>query len=144
MKTTLPEKVEYNRVDGPPNTRCGATQLKHGNARLCVIFSEGLGWDHVSVSLPTRCPTWEEMCYVKNVFFDEHEAVMQLHPPRSEYVNNHPYCLHLWKPQSPEEIEFIRQQWGDEWLYGELQSPGCIPLPPQCTVGIKELGTLPV
>ncbi|MBM7488042.1 hypothetical protein ACVWWI_006410 [Bradyrhizobium sp. USDA 3686] len=23
---------------------------------------------------------------------------MQLHPPRSQYVNNSRYCLHLWRP----------------------------------------------
>lgn len=27
----------------------------------------------------------------------EEECVVQFHPPRSEYVNRHPYCLHLWK-----------------------------------------------
>ena len=26
----------------------------------------------------------------------------QFHPPRSEYVNNHPNCLHLWKPVGAE------------------------------------------
>ena len=25
------------------------------------------------------------------------ECVVQFHPPKSEYVNLHPYCLHLWK-----------------------------------------------
>jgi hypothetical protein len=65
-----------------------------------VIASSGMAWEHVSVSIPTekRCPTWEEMCYVKSLFWNDDEAVMQLHPPKSEWVNNHPYCLHLWKP----------------------------------------------
>lgn len=27
-----------------------------------------------------------------------HRAVTQFHPPKSEYINNYPYCLHLWKP----------------------------------------------
>lgn len=79
--------------------------------------SDGMGWGHVSVSLikevnvqhtkgkakwvkerVERCPTWEEMCYIKSLFFDDEESVMQLHPPKSQWVNNHPYCLHLWKP----------------------------------------------
>jgi hypothetical protein len=69
-----------------------------------VIASSGLDWDHVSVSIPTerRCPTWEEMCYIKSHFWEDEEAVMQLHPPKSEWVNNHPYCLHLWRPQKKE------------------------------------------
>jgi hypothetical protein len=38
------------------------------------------------------------MCFIKDTFWDGEDCVMQLHPPRSEYVNNHPYCLHLWRP----------------------------------------------
>lgn len=65
--------------------------------RQYVIASWGGGWEHVSVSLARRCPTWEEMCMVKDIFWGEEECVVQFHPPRSEYVNRHPYCLHLWK-----------------------------------------------
>ena len=48
------------------------------------------------------CPTWDEMCAIKDMFFGEDERVMQFHPPKSEYINNHPYCLHLWKPVDTE------------------------------------------
>jgi hypothetical protein len=65
---------------------------------LRIIFSDGEGWEHVSVSLPSRCPYWDEMMFVKALFWDDEDAVMQLHPPKSEYVNEHPYCLHLWRP----------------------------------------------
>lgn len=71
--------------------------LVKGNV-LKVLASDGGGWEHVSVSLSDRCPTWDEMCIVKDLFFDESECVVQYHPPRSEYVNYHPFCLHLWKP----------------------------------------------
>lgn len=70
--------------------------------------SDGLKWQHVSVTISSkdrkveRCPTWEEMCFVKSQFWNDDETVIQLHPPKSEYVNNHPYCLHLWKPDSIE------------------------------------------
>jgi hypothetical protein len=66
---------------------------------LRVIASDGLGWDHVSVSLVDRCPTWDEMCFIKDQFWTEEECVIQFHPPKSEYVNCHPFCLHLWKKQ---------------------------------------------
>ena len=69
---------------------------------LKVIASSGLGWDHVSVSLPNRCPNWPEMCHIKELFWDAEEAVMQLHPPKSQWINNHAYCLHLWRPQQQE------------------------------------------
>ena len=59
--------------------------------------SEGAGWEHVSVSLPDRCPTWEEMSFIKNLFWDEEDFVIQIHPAGSDYVDLHPYCLHLWR-----------------------------------------------
>lgn len=69
-----------------------------------VVASNGGGWEHVSVSPGNAsrksCPTWEEMCAVKDMFFHPEERVVQYHPPKSEYVNQHPYCLHLWRPTS--------------------------------------------
>src|SRR5258708_1611999 len=65
---------------------------------FAVIASDGWGWEHVSVSLPNRCPAWEEMCKIKDIFWDGEDCVVQYHPPRSEYRNVHPYCLHLWRP----------------------------------------------
>ena len=63
------------------------------------IASDGMGWEHVSVTLnKKRTPTWDEMCMLKNLFWDEDDCVVQYHPPKSEYVNNHPHCLHLWRP----------------------------------------------
>lgn len=69
---------------------------------LTVIASNGAGWDHVSVSRSNRCPYWEEMNFIKDLFFDESEAVIQYHPAKKDYVNDHPYTLHLWKPQGVE------------------------------------------
>jgi hypothetical protein len=69
---------------------------------LNVIASTGGGWDHVSVSLPNRCPNWPEMDYIKRLFFRKDEAAMQLHVPVEEHVSLHPYCLHLWRPQGAE------------------------------------------
>lgn len=66
-----------------------------------VMISDQMGWDHVSVSIVDvdRCPTWEEMCDVKRLFFKPDECVVQFHPEESEYVNIHPHCLHLWRFQ---------------------------------------------
>ncbi len=65
---------------------------------LRVIASRGDGWEHVSVSLRDRCPTWGEMEQIKRLFFADHETAMQLHVPPADHVNAHPYCLHLWRP----------------------------------------------
>jgi len=59
-------------------------------------------WEHVSVSLakegPARCPSWPEMVFVKRLFWDDDETVLQFHPRVESYVNRHAGCLHLWRP----------------------------------------------
>lgn len=70
--------------------------------RIKVIASDGEGWEHVSVSKadqPTKVPNWDIMCKVKELFWSDDVWVCQFHPPKSEYVNNHPGCLHLWRPR---------------------------------------------
>lgn len=62
------------------------------------LFPNGTRWDHVSVSLKDRTPTWEEMAWVKTLFFEEEEAAIEFHPPKSVYVNDTATVLHIWKP----------------------------------------------
>lgn len=77
----------------------GAFHIKTpGGTKLKILASAGDGWDHVSVSTSKRCPTWDEMEFVKRKFFKPHECAMQLHVPTADHINNHPYCLHLWRP----------------------------------------------
>ena len=54
-------------------------------------------WQHVSVSLKNRCPNWKEMCFIKDLFFEDHETVVQFHPAKKDYVNIAENCLHLWR-----------------------------------------------
>lgn len=71
---------------------------------------ESAGWEHVSVSIADRTPTWVEMCAVKNLFWDDDEVVVQFHPRKKDYVNCHPFTLHLWRhatlqfPSPPPEL----------------------------------------
>ena len=88
---------------------------KKSRCNLNFIMSWGSGFEHCSVSMPTRCPSWEQMCSIKELFWRDDECCMQLHPPKENYVNNHPYCLHIWKP--------INQE---------------IPQPPSIMVGLKD------
>lgn len=82
-----------------------------GRSFLKVLASNGDGWEdaagfdppvfeHVSVSVDreNRCPTWDEMSWVKGLWWGPEELVVQYHPPKSVYVNHHPYTLHLWRP----------------------------------------------
>jgi hypothetical protein len=71
--------------------------------RLFVIASDGGGWEHVSTHARTlagreRTPTWKEMAYVKGIFWEGEDLVIQYHPRASEYVNRHPHVLHQWRP----------------------------------------------
>lgn len=79
----------------------GVFLFKKKNIKIECIVSDGMGWDHVSVVLINRkrTPTWEEMCYIKDLFFNEDESVVQFHPAKKDYVNHHKYCLHLWQPR---------------------------------------------
>lgn len=97
-----------------PNTRIekyrdlGYSDTKDGNngifwvKDLKIIASDGMGWDHVSVSLNLRCPTWKEMCRVKGLFFRDDECVVQYHPAKNDHIDIHEFCLHLWRPQGVE------------------------------------------
>ncbi|CAB4130410.1 hypothetical protein UFOVP119_34 [uncultured Caudovirales phage] len=69
---------------------------------LAIMFSSGAGWEHVSVSLADRCPTWDELEWVKRQFWEPGDTVMQLHVPVSEHRCVHPFCLHLWRPLGAE------------------------------------------
>lgn len=65
-----------------------------------VAFDEDKdGWEHVSV-LPLNLevfPSWNDMCFVKDMFWEDEEEVFQIHPKKSKYVNVMPNCLHLWR-----------------------------------------------
>lgn len=122
MKNELTQ-IEDNRIrSGPYKTSAGDL---HGlfiipfKSHTLKVMSSGKtdpDFEHVSVSLRNRCPNWQEMCFVKDLFWGEDEVVMQLHPAKKDWINNMETCLHLWKP--------LKQE---------------IPLPPTIAVGLKEL-----
>lgn len=106
MRKIVPIHLEICRVDHPFGGRgrgltgafmvpCSSTTLKIIASDADIYGSEG--WEHVSVSCKNRCPNWEEMSYVKDLFWAEDETVVQYHPKKSEYVNCHPYVLHMWR-----------------------------------------------
>jgi hypothetical protein len=119
MTFRVPEKYRLTRGAMGTDARFGNNGVFQfaaapGRAFLNVIASDEIGWEHVSVSNPARCPTWEEMCWIKAQFWGPDDCVVQYHPPASEYVNDHPYCLHLWRP-----------------------TEGALPMPPSWMVGTK-------
>lgn len=95
----------------------GRATLHIGRWDGSVIWSYAAGWEHVSVSPFAKriTPEWSDMCKVKEIFWNDDEAVIQIHPKKADYVNNVENCLHLWR-----------------CTYKET------PLPPSCLVGIRE------
>ena len=81
---------------GMPSESGGYYEI--GKLRIIASWTEG--WDHVSVSLPDRCPTWEEMERVKRYFFHSSEVAMQLHVGEANHISLHNFCLHIWRPQN--------------------------------------------
>lgn len=108
MRKIMPKWLEKCRITKGPHASNstygfnGAFNIKVKRNLLHIICSDVYGWDHVSVSLQHRCPVWSEMCAIKDMFFDPDETVIQFHPKSSEYINNHPFCLHLWRKQNQE------------------------------------------
>ena len=88
----------FKDIDDLGDEYNGAFRFRVNGSPVLVIASNGDGWEHVSVSHPNRIPSWETMCIIKDMFFEEEEVVMQLHPKKSQYVNFAENCLHLWRP----------------------------------------------
>ena len=99
------ERNFYGETGGSGN---GCFKVYVGGRSFFIVASDGGGWEHISVSPCNKkrksCPTWEEMCAIKEMFFEPEDCVVEYHPPRSDYVNMHPYCLHLWRPCGGVEI----------------------------------------
>jgi len=106
MKTAFDQRIEDGRCKvghfaSPNGKPYGLFFLRGPCGRdLKILVSDGAdtGWEHVSVSLEGKHPpNWQEMCWVKEHFWQDDETVLQFHPQRSSYVNIHPNCLHLWR-----------------------------------------------
>jgi hypothetical protein len=112
MRSKLSDIIEKGRVtlaqdqvygSEPRNAPNGCYLIHPGpfGTALKIIAHEGegrKGYEHVSVSCQGRVPSWEEMCWVKDQFWYPTEYALQIHPPAKDYVNFHPFCLHLWRP----------------------------------------------
>lgn len=109
MRVIIPDELEKGRIAyGQFGTKLnsgfnGAYLITGPNDILLRIIAhdgkeaKAQSWEHVSVSTSHRIPYWNEMCFVKNLFWHEEECVVQFHPPKSKYINHHPFVLHLWK-----------------------------------------------
>jgi hypothetical protein len=102
MITKLSKILIESKIEGDTNNVPGKYLINSKYGKLFVIASNGYNWEHVSVSRQlnngkSKIPSWDTMCYVKNLFFKMNETVVQFHPKISEYVDINPNVLHLWK-----------------------------------------------
>jgi hypothetical protein len=105
-KSPLPE-AESGRIHDPlfeaqiAGECNGLFRIVYRGARLQIIASKGNAdypWEHVSVRGHGCVPTWDQMCYVKSLFWGPEECVIQFHPAEKDHINLHPHVLHLWRP----------------------------------------------
>lgn len=98
IKTNKYLRVKQTAADGGAGIIRLPRDNKTGFTTATIIWSWGMGWEHVSVSiLNGSLPTWNDMCFIKDMFWNDEDCVVQYHPPKSSYVNMMPNCLHLWK-----------------------------------------------
>lgn len=102
----------YRKLTGPlastksyGNNGCFTIPPKKNSKRwLIIIASDGGGWEHVSVhvemesSNKTFTPYWDEMCEIKDMFWDDEDVVIQYHPAKVNYINIQENTLHLFRP----------------------------------------------
>ncbi len=116
MKPNFAHLEQFRLTQGPMQStegeRHGAFFVGRGKVQFVIIATSGdpeIPWEHVSARARTnqveRVPTWEEMCWLKSLFWDPEECVVQFHPPESQYVNYHPHVLHLWRHATQEFLQ---------------------------------------
>lgn len=62
---------------------------------LQVLRTREDGAWHLSISHPTRYPTWDEIRDARYDLLPDDVTMAMLLPPRAEYVNIHENCFHL-------------------------------------------------
>ncbi len=72
-------------------------KAKYNGKIAFVKFSRAVGWEHLSVAFEDEIPSWNFMQEMKEMFWEDDEVAYQIHPKKSEYINNNEYCLHIWR-----------------------------------------------
>lgn len=88
-----------------PVADCKAYRTDNNLAVICGQEFCGphgeLRW-HLSVSHNKRNPTWEEIRDLRYALVPDEAMMCMFLPPRSEYVNAHLYCFHLFEIEESE------------------------------------------
>lgn len=93
----------------------GASYIaKDGLQVICSADTEqdGKVWLHVSFSRRNRLPSYGDMIRVKDAFIGPKKKAIMVLPADSEYVNIHPFCLHLFHCLEDDPLPDFTQQSG--------------------------------
>lgn len=66
-------------------------------ATITAIDFKDDDFEHVLLNPKNRLPTYEEMANLKDIFWNQNEVTIQVHPSKSDYINIENYTLHLWR-----------------------------------------------
>src|SRR5262245_36702420 len=65
-----------------------------GSCKIIRQRTDRYGW-HLSISHPTRYPTWDEIAEARYQLMPDEITAGILLPPSDEYVNLHQNCFHV-------------------------------------------------
>jgi hypothetical protein len=74
----------------------GAKVYETSTGCRIIVNKEGGLW-HLSISHPERNPTWEEIRDSRYELLPDGAHMAMILPPKSQYVNIHRFCFHLFE-----------------------------------------------
>jgi len=99
----LDRELDRFKVVNPTSGREGSEYfiINYKRYHLIVEAHQGDGWEHVSVHLdgPQRYPNWYELNFVKELFWDDVETVLQYYHKHDTDISKKKK-LHLWSKQN--------------------------------------------
>ena len=75
--------------------------FKMGKCTIIVAIENGK-W-HLSISKPNAQPSYKEMKEARYRLIPDNVTMAQIFPTKSEFVNLHEYCHHLWEIENQKD-----------------------------------------
>lgn len=61
-------------------------------------------WLHVSFACNNKMPDYSDISFIKQQFFGDDLKAIMVFPKRTEHINLHQYCLHLWANLTQDDL----------------------------------------
>jgi hypothetical protein len=88
VEVEIPAQVRVMLEPGSKAYRMGGCHI--------ICSQQKAGW-HLTISRLDKLPSWEEVRDVRYQLIPDEATMAMLLPPRTEYVNVHPFCLQLYE-----------------------------------------------